>query len=89
VKILCGLISDYEGTVLVNGIDLKENPIAVKKIIGYVPELAELYDVLTPLEFLGLMANLYDLDEAVAKERIQKMMQAFGLSENINQRMDT
>ncbi|MFX5498310.1 ATP-binding cassette domain-containing protein, partial [Acinetobacter baumannii] len=35
------------------------------------------------------MANLYDLDEAVAKERIQKMMQAFGLSENINQRMDT
>ncbi|MBR2647765.1 MAG: ABC transporter ATP-binding protein [Sediminibacterium sp.] len=89
VKILCGLISDYDGTVLVNGINLKENPIAVKKMIGYVPELAELYDVLTPLEFLGLMANLYEIDEAIATERIHKMMQAFGLSDNINQRMDT
>ncbi|MBX9734465.1 MAG: ABC transporter ATP-binding protein [Chitinophagaceae bacterium] len=89
VKILCGLISDYDGSVHVNGIDLKENPIAVKKMIGYVPELAELYDVLTPLEFLGLMANLYEIDEIVANERIHKMMQAFGLSDNMNQRMDT
>jgi ABC-2 type transport system ATP-binding protein len=89
VKILCGLISDYEGDVTVAGINLKEDPVAVKRKIGYVPELAELYDVLTPFEFLGLMAELYDIPKQIAVERIQKMLTAFGLEANMNNRMDT
>lgn len=89
VKILCGLISDYEGEVWVEGIDLKKDPLSVKRKIGYVPELAELYDVLTPAEFLGFMAELYEIPKETADERIRKMLTAFGLESNMNQRMDT
>ncbi|MBX9784623.1 MAG: ABC transporter ATP-binding protein [Chitinophagaceae bacterium] len=89
VKILCGLISDFTGEVFVNGIDIKKDPVAVKQKIGYVPELAELYDVLTPMEFLELMGELYNLEPAVVKERSVKMLSAFGLADNINNRMDT
>ena len=89
VKILCGLINDYEGEVVIKGINLKNDIISAKRIIGYVPEIAELYDVLTPAEFLGFMADLYNLDAAVAEGRIRKMMSAFGLEANIHQRMDT
>lgn len=89
VKILCGLISDYEGEVSICGINLTKDPVAVKSRIGYVPELAELYDVLTPAEFLELMAELYNLPKTVADERISRMLAAFGLEANINQRMDT
>lgn len=89
VKILCGLISDYEGTVEVGGIDLKSDPLAVKRKIGYIPELAELYDVLTPMEFLQLMGDLYELPKELADQRIRKMMTAFGLEANLHQRMDS
>ncbi len=89
VKILCGLISDYDGEVIIKGINLKDDIISTKRIIGYVPEIAELYDVLTPAEFLGFMADLYNLDAALAEGRIRKMMSAFGLEANIHQRMDT
>jgi len=89
VKILCGLLSDYEGEVKVKGYDLKKDALAAKAMIGYVPELAELYDVLTPMEFLQLMGSLYNLDETVAFKRIEKMMTAFGLQQQLNQRMDT
>ncbi|MEY2903792.1 MAG: hypothetical protein RLY89_2898 [Bacteroidota bacterium] len=89
VKILCGLISDYDGTVIVDGIDLKTDPLAVKRKVGYVPELAELYDVLTPAEFLGFMSELYGMPKEVAVERMQKMLAAFGLETNMHQRMDT
>ncbi len=89
VKILCGLISDYEGEVLVNGLNLKNDPVKAKSMIGYVPELAELYDVLTPMEFLSFMSELYNMDQKVAQDRIVKMMSAFGLEANIHQRMDT
>ncbi len=89
VKILCGLISDYEGQVFVKGLNLKDNALAVKSTIGYIPELAELYDVLTPVEFLTLMAELYNLDKHIALERMGKMLAAFGLQSNMNDRMDT
>ena len=79
VKILCGLLSDYEGEVKVKGYDLKKDALTVKAMIGYVPELAELYDVLTPMEFLKLMGSLYNMDEMVCINRIEKMMAAFGL----------
>ncbi len=89
VKILCGLISDYEGGVYVKGLNLKDNATAVKSHIGYIPELAELYDVLTPSEFLSFMADLYSMDYKIAQERMAKMLAAFGLQGNINDRMDT
>lgn len=89
VKILCGLITDYEGDVRIKGLDLKKQTVEVKKLIGYVPELAELYDVLTPLEYLNFTGALYGLDEELCRERIQRMLNAFGLTPNIDQRMDS
>lgn len=89
VKILCGLISDYEGEVIVDGINLKEDPVAAKARIGYVPELAELYEVLTPVEFLTFMAELYNVPAAQAAERIEKMLTAFSLHDQMHNRMDT
>jgi len=89
VKILCGLLSDYEGEVKVKNYDLKKDALTVKTMIGYVPELAELYDMLTPLEFLKLMGSLYNLDETVCMNRIERMMAAFGLQQQLNQRMDS
>jgi ABC-2 type transport system ATP-binding protein len=89
VKILCGLLTDYEGEVSVKGFDVKKDTLEVKKVIGYVPEMAELYDVLSPKEFLSFMGALYGINEQVCSERIQKIMSAFGLAGNIDQRMDS
>jgi ABC-2 type transport system ATP-binding protein len=89
VKILCGLITDYEGQVYVKDMNLHDHLVEVKSNIGYVPELAELYDVLTPMEFLTTMAELYNMNKDVAKDRIIKMLTAFGLANNMHDRMDT
>jgi ABC-2 type transport system ATP-binding protein len=89
VKILCGLITDYEGQVYVKDMSLRDHLVEVKSNIGYVPEQAELYDVLTPLEFLITMAELYNMNKNIAKDRIVKMLTAFGLANNMNDRMDT
>ena len=89
VKILCGLLTDYEGTVCVKGFDLKTQTLEVKKVIGYIPELAELYDVLTPWEYLNFTGSLYNLSAPLCEERINRFMSAFGLSSNLHQRMDS
>ncbi len=45
--------------------------------------------MLTPVEFLTLMAELYSMNKGVATERIKKMLTAFELGNNLNDRMDT
>jgi ABC-2 type transport system ATP-binding protein len=89
VKILCGLLTDYEGSVTIRGREVKEFPQEIKRMIGYVPELAEMYDVLTPREYLQFCGDLYDMEEDVRDERISRLMEAFGLYHNIDERMDT
>lgn len=89
VKILCGLLTDYEGSVSIKGMEVKQNTLEVKRQIGYIPELAELYDVLTPNEYLKFISTLYGLEGNVAADRISKIMSAFGLETNVDQRMDT
>jgi len=89
VRILTGLDNDFLGSVTINGINVKENPIEVKKLIGYVPEHAALYDVLTPIEFLSLLGKLHHLSSEVITERATKMLNFFGLKDQHHQRMET
>ena len=89
VKILAGLLSSFSGDVFVKGIDIRQDSVAVKSIIGYVPEQAEMYDALTPYEYLLLMGSLYNLPEKVTVERSGRMLDAFDLFSRRNQRLDT
>lgn len=89
VKILTGVIQDYDGEVNVNGRNLRENVLEVKKMIGYIPELAELYDLLTPREYLHFIGKLYHLEDEMIEDRSKKMLDSFGLLPNIDQRMDS
>ncbi|MBW4890376.1 ABC transporter ATP-binding protein [Mucilaginibacter sp. HMF5004] len=89
VKILTGLIPDFEGELIVDGYNMNTNPLEIKRLIGYVPENAEIYEVLTPMEYLDFVGKLYELEEDVLTERSQKLLTAFGLGANLNDRMDT
>lgn len=58
MNILTGFISSTSGTVKVAGFDVLENPVEVKKHIGYLPELPPLYMDMTVNEYLDFCANL-------------------------------
>lgn len=89
VKILTGVIQDYTGQVLLNGRDIREDIMSLKQMMGYVPELADLYDLLTPNEYLHFVGALYQLPDELIKERSVKILESFGLLEHLDQRMDS
>ena len=89
VKILAGLIPDFEGDVTILGHDLREETMDIKRKIGYVPEAAEMYDVLTPMEFLNFMGSLYDMEGSLIAQRSERLLSFFGLAGNKDDRMDT
>lgn len=89
VKIITGILADFEGDVRVAGTSVKEDPMRVKSIVGYVPELAELYDLLTPREYLSFIGQLHSLSPDVVEGRSARMLEAFDLLPNLDQRMDS
>ena len=89
LKILIGMLGDFTGQVSVLGFDVKTNSMEVKKRIGYVPENAILYEVLTPMEYLLFIGRLYQLEDAVIEKRATELLTILGLKEVINRRMNT
>lgn len=87
VKILTGMIRPDSGRAMVAGFDVVEQPMEVKKRIGYVPETATLYDGLTGSEYLELVACLYHLDSKTAAARRRELLELFGLTSAEGQRM--
>lgn len=89
VKILAGLIPDFEGEIRILGKDPRKESQEIKREIGYVPENAEMYDVLTPFEYLDFIGKLYGMPDNQIHERIDRMLDFFGLFMHKNQRMDS
>jgi ABC-2 type transport system ATP-binding protein len=89
LKILTGIIPDFSGEVTVLGIDVKEDPIAVKRRIGFIPENALLYDTLTPMEYLLFIAQLHHLPIDAISKKAHDLLNVFGLSAVADNRMTT
>lgn len=89
VKIMLGLIQDYEGQVELFGTDIASGDMSYKRRIGYVPEQAELYDTLTAMEYLVFTGELYGLDRKYAEEKAQRLMDEFELGEVLHSRISS
>jgi ABC-2 type transport system ATP-binding protein len=80
LKILTGILQSREGRVAIEGFELPQQSLEVKKRIGYVPETADLYESLSALEFLELCGRFHEIEEPLLQHRIAALLESFGLS---------
>lgn len=88
IKIILGLIDDYNGNIHVFGKNIKDN-IDYKRKIGYVPEISDMYDNLTAYEYLSFIGMLYGIESDRAIKKGREMMSVFGIEEALNGRIHT
>jgi ABC-2 type transport system ATP-binding protein len=79
LKMLLGLVQPTAGTINVLGIDVKKEPVAVKRQVGYVPESPSVYEFLTGIEYLDFIADIYGVSPAEKKQRITEYLKALQL----------
>jgi ABC-2 type transport system ATP-binding protein len=75
--------------VRVAGLDPRADPVAVKRRIGYVPENAVLFELLTVAEYLLLVGRLHGLDDELTKQRATEFLKVFELEERLRSRIQT
>lgn len=89
VKIMLGLIEEYEGSIEIFGQDIRKNPLAYKKRIGYVGESGEIYENLTAREYLGFIGELYGMEYEEAIYKGEKLMDLFEIKSVYDARINS
>lgn len=89
ISILCGLLKPDEGEVLINGESIRKNSMALKALLGLVPQDIALYPTLTARENLKFWAKMYGLRGKSVKDRTEEVLEIVGLSDRGNDRIDS
>jgi ABC-2 type transport system ATP-binding protein len=80
LRMLTGMTAPTRGTANICGFDLLNEPIEVKKRIGFVPDSGAVFESLTGLEHLEMVAALYGIPQQIARPRIEQFISFFDLS---------
>ncbi|MCM3452849.1 ABC transporter ATP-binding protein [Heyndrickxia oleronia] len=89
VKIILGIEEGYIGEVKLFGKDISDGNIEYKKKIGYVPEIAEVYDTLTGFEYLTFIGELYGMDFDLVEYKAKRLMELFGIGDVYHSRISS
>jgi len=85
MKTISGIIKPDAGSIQVLGINVVEEPVEIKKRIGYVPEAPRLYEFLTGVEYLDFVADVHGMEKNEKHERISEFLKALDLEGRENE----
>lgn len=80
LRAVAGVMDFTEGTIVIDGHDIRRQSIAAKAVTDFLPDNPDLYDFLTGIQYLNFIADLYELPGGVRQERIAKYADAFQLT---------
>lgn len=80
---IIGLLTPYQGQILIDGLTLAQNQAEYRKKIGFIPETPSLYEELTLREHLEMVAMAYDLNYDEAMTRATELLELFRLSDKL------
>lgn len=84
IKAIAGILDFEQGDILINGKSIKKEPIACKLQMAYVPDNPDLYENMKAIDFINFICDMYEVLKIERKERIQKYVNLFELSNNMN-----
>ena len=85
LKSVVGILQFDEGEITIDGISIREQPLACKKKFAYIPDNPDLYDFMTGIKYLNFIADVFGVDENTRQERIRKYAELFELTNDLGQ----
>jgi ABC-2 type transport system ATP-binding protein len=81
LRMIAGILRPTGGTVRIGDIDVTEDPMAAKAVLGYIPDRPYIYEKLTGAEFLRFVAGLYSQNGKVIEHRGRELLTLFDLDD--------
>lgn len=83
LKSITGIHEFDQGEIIINGINLKEDPLACKRSFAYIPDNPDLYEYLTGIQYLNFIADIFEVPAAEREERIRKYAEEFEITASL------
>jgi ABC-2 type transport system ATP-binding protein len=84
MKMTIGVLRPDFGDIIVDGYSVVDDPISVRKIVGFSPEEINLFDSLTPTEIFSFLSEVYNISDDVFQDRVEFYVRLFKLDEYMN-----
>jgi ABC-2 type transport system ATP-binding protein len=81
IKMIVGLLKPDSGQILLDGMNVWEEPMKAKSRISYVPDNPEIYDRLRGIEYLNFIGDMYGISSADRAERIKRFTGIFNVED--------
>ena len=89
IRMLTGILQPDEGELLLDGISLRERPIAAKRTFAFVPDNPETFSRLKAIEYLDFISDVYKVPQEEKMNRIKAYCEKFGMLENLSSRISS
>ena len=84
IKAISGIHKFDEGDIILDGISIKDDPIAYKKMIAYIPDNPDIYPNIKGIDYLNFIADIFKVDEKARKERISRYAKLFEIENDLD-----
>lgn len=84
LKAVCGILQFDKGEVYIAGHSIKDDPIACKRELSYVPDNPDLYEFLTGFQYLNFVADIYGVSKPDRTERIRHYGELLGMTDDLS-----
>ena len=80
LRSIAGIMQFEEGTIMIDGHSIKEEPLACKKIMAYIPDNPDLYEFMSGIQYLNFIADIFGVDISTRDERIHRYTDLFEIT---------
>ena len=88
LRMVVGLLKPDAGTIVVEGIDALEDPVAAKQVTAWVSDEPMIYDKLTPFEYLEFVAGLWRIEAKTGEAPARELIDWLGLTPHMHERCE-
>ena len=85
LKSIAGIMEFDQGNIYIDNKSIKEEPLACKKVMAYIPDNPDLYEYLTGIKYLNFIADVYGVRQAARTDRIKKYGDMFELTDSLGE----
>lgn len=88
MRMLTGFLTPSSGTIHIKGLNINENLLAIKKLLGYLPESAPLYKDMMVYDYLNYVADIRSIDSKVKISTVRNLADLCGIREVMHRPID-
>ena len=85
IKSAVGILKFDEGTITICGKNIKDDPVACKRDLAYIPDNPDLYEFMSGIKYLNFIADIFAIPAGERQEKIRKYADLFELTQDLGQ----